>query len=137
MTWLLALLKGIFYTWLGFKRSTAENLGKSEEDDDILRTALKNSNRRAQAIADAPTDKEQLIDQIKSGKVCLLLLIPLLTNCASNNVSIDCDKFRTWTQPELNNLAASLDFVPPNSPIITMGDEWASLRAQAKSCAGE
>ena len=69
MSWLLALIQGLFSTWLGNKTSTAENLGKSEESFSSLQAEVNTLSEEAQAKADAPTNLAEVIALQKKGKI--------------------------------------------------------------------
>ena len=101
-----------------------------------LSASLTIANAELKAATDAPTDKQSLINTLKSGKICVLgALFLSLTSCASP-VALACPQPRQWSPAQQDEIAANLAVLPPDSPLIAMGIEWATLRAKSKACNG-
>lgn len=135
LDFLLGLLPDFLKVYLGVKANEAESLGKAEQKVITLTEDVITLKAEAQADADAPTDKNSLIEALKNGKLALLLYmsVTLLCSCADNIVTV-CPVTRQWTQKQQDEMAATLSTLPPDSPLIAMGIEWSRLRAEAKAC---
>lgn len=108
----------------------------ADQRADDLQAAVDELKAEDKALSDAPKDKKSLIDALKAGKVTIMLLAAFqLTGCAQN-VSNACPSLRPWTSAQEDALAANLATLSPDSLLISMGTDWASMRAQIKACNG-
>ena len=134
MTLLFGLIVDLFKGWLGFKQDSAISEGKSEQRSVDLQASLDTAKVEAQAAVNAPMTKDALIQALKDHSASIILLL-FLTSCVSS-VSNSCPSLRPWTNAQEDTLAANLATLPPNSPLIAMGTDWALMRAQIKACNG-
>lgn len=85
---------------------------------------------------DAPKDKKELIERLKSGSIAVLFcLILAQTSCAQNS-ALACPIPSNWTLAQQDEIAANFSSLPENSPLILVGLEWSRLRAESKACIG-
>ena len=114
------------------KVNVSENLGKAEEKADNQASIIKAQQAQMQAAADAPQDKQELLDRLKSHNICLAFLILSLSSCAATS----CPVPRHWTNSQQDEIEANFATLPSDSPLIGVGIEWARLRAESRACEG-
>ena len=128
--WRFNMLKAVLSAIFGslFDRFFPPETADAQKADDLAVT-VKESQAMAEAAAEAPTAKSEIIDTLKNGSICLVFL--LLQGCATSSA---CPSIHNWSAVQQDQIAAQIDVLPENSPLIPALDEWASLRAQAKAC---
>lgn len=99
-----------------------------------LDKSLTIADAEAGAAAQAPTDKNSLIESLKDGRIALLLYMSLVLSSCAQTVATACPVPRQWTDKQQDEIAANLSTMPPDSPLIAVGIEWARLRAESNAC---
>ena len=123
--WVLSLI-------LGRQVSLGERAGQAEQKVNDLNDTVTALNAEAKAAAEAPTDKQSLIDTLKAGKICVLgALFLSLASCASP-VAGACPQPRQWSPSQQDEIAANLATLPQDSPLIGALVEWERLDSNQK-----
>ena len=106
----------------------------ADQKADDLSVSLSIINKENEAAANSPTDKEGLIKSLKDGSACVLLLLAISLSSCADRIAVACPVPIHWTEKQESEMAAALDVITPDSPIIKIGDEWLKLRNEAKAC---
>jgi hypothetical protein len=113
-----------------FCKSEGERLGAAEEKATQAQDDVKVLEAQAHAAADAPKDKKSLLRLLRGGMAALFYIsLVFLASCATNAptaLPVPWPRSPVWQ----DELAANLSVIQENSPIISMGLEWESLRSQ-------
>jgi len=91
----------------------------------------------AKAAAEAPADKQSLIDTLKAGKIAVLVGLALSLASCTSPVAVACPQPRQWSPSQQDEIAANLATLPQDSPLIGALVEGERLRLESKACLEE
>lgn len=110
----------------------AKTAGDQKAED--LAGAVRVQEAEAQAAASAPTDRDSLLNALRNHDVAIVAALCLSLASCSQTIAVGCPVPRVWTPVQEDDLEANLATLPPESPLIALGVEWARLRAESKAC---
>lgn len=119
--------------WRSLRDAGQRKLGREEQQVIDFKDIIRQQDAMDSAAANAPENKQELIDKLRQGKICILCFALFLTSCATS-VSNVCPAIRDLTPAQENKIADELLTLPSDSKIIPALVEWSRLRAEAKAC---